>query len=106
MRLEEITKQSFKELRTHVIDKALFGVRDKAIVFVSWADLAKAKLERSYNGTVEFIAKYIVPAMGVYVHEFEQVMSYKEMKHAYDNAFRVEIKKPFWYIFNPRYGVY
>jgi len=95
MSLEETTKQSFSELNTHVIDKALFGARDKIIAVVSWADLAKSKLQRTYKGAVEFVARYIAPeANYIVVTDFAEIMNKKAMKHPYDNAFRMEFYKP------------
>lgn len=95
MSLEETTKQSFSELNTHVIDKALFGARDKIIAVVSWADLAKSKLQRTYKGAVEFVTRYIAPeANYIVVTDFAEIMNKKAMKHPYDNAFRMEFYKP------------
>lgn len=95
MNLEETTKQSFSELNTHVIDKALFGDRNKTIAVVSWADLSKSKLRRTYTGAVNFILRYIAPeANYVKVTDFAEIMDKKAMKHPYDNAFRVEFYKP------------
>lgn len=95
MELEETTKQSFSELNTHVIDKALFGARNKMIAVVSWADLAKSELQRTYKGTMDFILRYVVPDTNyVRVTDFAKIMDKKSMKHPYDNAFRVEFYKP------------
>ena len=62
MSLEKITRHSFEEMKTHVIDKALFGVKDKIIAVVSWIDLTKAKLSIDYSGLLQFISRYIVSA--------------------------------------------
>jgi len=95
MGLEETTEQSFSELNTHVIDKALFGARNKMIAVVSWADLAKGKLQKTYRGAMDFILRYIVPETNyVQVTDFAEIMDKKSMKHPYDNAFRVEFYKP------------
>mgnify|MGYP001574184188 FL=1 len=75
MGLEETTEQSFSELNTHVIDKALFGARNKMIAVVSWADLAKGKLQKTYRGAMDFILRYIVPETNyVQVTDFAEIM--------------------------------
>ena len=95
MSLEETTKQSFSELNTHVIDKALFGARNKLIAVISWADLARSKLQGTYKGAIEFVTRYIVPeANYIVVTDFAEIMDKEEMKHPYDNAFRMEFYKP------------
>ena len=95
MGLEETTKLSFNELNTHVIDKSLFGVRNKMIVVVSWADLARSELHRTYKGAVDFILRYIVTGTDyVRVAEFAKILEDRAMSHPYDNAFRLEIYKP------------
>ena len=95
MSLEQRTQQSFQELNTHVIDKAIFGASDKMIAVVSWADLARSKLQKTYKGALEFLLRYIVPdAKYVQVTEFAKIMEDEVMKHSYDNAFRVEFYKP------------
>lgn len=107
MSLEKITEHSFKEMKTHVIDKALFGVKNKLIAVVSWIDLAKAKLPRDYSGALQFIFRYVVPTKyKPQVESFAKVLQDNEMKHPCDNAFRVEMQKPYGYEQILRYGAY
>lgn len=107
MSLEKITEHSFKEMKTHVIDKALFGVKNKLIAVVSWIDLAKAKLPRDYGGVSQFISRYIVlTGYKPQIESFAKILQDGEMQHPYDNAFRIEVKKPYGYSPISRYGAY
>ena len=94
MSLEVKLKHSFEELKTKVIDKAMFGQEDRLLAIISWIDLYSSKLKATYKDAINFLDKYLVPyAYQPVVLDFAQIMPDKDMRHRYDNAFRIEIQK-------------
>jgi hypothetical protein len=93
---EENLEHRVEELKTHVVDKALFGPKNgnKYIVTVSWLDLHKAHLKPTYEAAMQFVSKYIVPeVVWPEVTDFAEIMPRAHMAHSYDNAFRLEVVK-------------
>ena len=94
MTINDKLTHSFEELNTHVIDKALFGQEDRILAIISWLDMYEAKLKVSYKGAIEFMNRYLFPHLNhPIVFDFIQIMPDKDMKHDYDNAFRLEVMK-------------
>ena len=94
MSIDDIAKHSNTELNTHVIDKALFGDAGKYIAVISWRDMARYGLKRGYDGIMEFLS-YLAPDLATKdITRCEPLFTPSQMKHPYDNAFRVEFRKP------------
>lgn len=95
MSIDRKLKHSFEELNTRVIDKALFGQEDRLIAIISWIDLYSSKMKATYSDAIAFLNRYLAPHMDhPIVLDFAQIMPEKDMEHNYDNAFRIELRKP------------
>ena len=92
MGLEEKLAHSFKELESRVIDAAMFGQKDQLRVTVSWIDLYKSRLPPTKEAAVDFAKQYFVPLYARLV-EAAKVLGAQEMKHSYDNAWRMVFRK-------------
>ena len=104
MSIESKLEHSFEELNTKVVDKALFGQEDRLIAIISWIDLYKEKLKPTYKDAIAFLSSYLLPfAYKPVVLDFMQIMPENDMKHGYDNAFRVELRKPRKYSMYPTF---
>ncbi len=92
MAIDDKLEHSFKEMESKVIDAALFGRKDELRATVSWIDLYKSRLQRTKEGAVEFAERYLVPPY-VRLVEAATVLESREMKHNYDNAWRLVFRK-------------
>ena len=100
MGIESKLGHRFEELRTNVIDKAMFGQEDRLLAIISWIDLYHANMKLTYHDAIAFMNRYLAPHLDhPVVLDFAQVMPERDMRHNYDNAFRLEVKKP-----HGRYG--
>lgn len=95
MGIESKLGHRFEGLRTNVIDKAMFGQEDRLLAIISWIDLYNAKLKSTYQDAIAFLNRYLAPHLNQpIVFDFAQILPEKDMLHNYDNAFRIEVKKP------------
>ena len=95
MGIESKLGHRFEEMKTRVIDKAMFGQEDRLLAIISWIDLYNAKMKSTYQDAIAFLNRYLAPHLNhPIVFDFAQIMPEKDMQHNYDNAFRIEVKKP------------
>ncbi|MEK6869871.1 MAG: hypothetical protein AABX74_06560 [Nanoarchaeota archaeon] len=95
MGIESKLGHRFEEMKTHVIDKAMFGQEDRLLAIISWIDLYSAQLKATYTDAVRFLNRYLAPHLNhPIILDFAKIMPDSDMRHRYDNAFRIEALKP------------